>query len=55
MMTPASNDRELTDAELDRVFGGGGSTTDKAPRETIAFEYGGIRVQYVAQMPNGAE
>ena len=40
---------ELSEQELNKVAGG----TDRAPKETVTFEYGALQVQYVQQKADG--
>jgi hypothetical protein len=42
---------ELTADELALVTGGGTSSADPLPRETISFPYGGLVVTYTPQKP----
>jgi len=39
----------LSEKELDQVSGG-----DESPKETVTFEYGGVKVQYSQQDKNGS-
>ena len=37
---------ELSEAELSKVSGG-----DESPKETVTFEYGGLKINYSQQKP----